>query len=69
MATSEAQQRATKKYQAKLERIYIWLAPEQKELITSHVEKTGESVNAFVQRAIAEAMERDNNKNTQIEQL
>lgn len=62
MAISEAQQRATKKYQAKLQRIYLWLSPEQKELITTHAEKTGESVNAFVQRAIAETMVRDNKK-------
>lgn len=59
MAISEAQQRATKKYQAKLQRIYLWLAPEQKELIIAHAEKTGESVSAFVQRAIAETMDRD----------
>ena len=62
MAISEAQQRATKKYQAKLQRIYLWLSPKQKELITTHAEKTGESVNAFVQRAIAETMDRDNKK-------
>lgn len=62
MAISEAQQRATKKYQAKLQRIYLWLSPEQKEFITTHAEKTGESVNAFVQRAIAETMVRDNKK-------
>lgn len=60
MALSEAQQRATKKYQAKLERIYLWLAPELKEQIAAHAEQKGESVNAFVQRAITEAMERDN---------
>lgn len=62
MAVSESQQRATKKYQAKLQRIYVWISPEQKELITAHAEKTGESINAFVQRAIAETMEHDNNK-------
>ena len=60
MAQTEAQLRASRKYQAKLQRVYIWIAPEQKEAITAHVEKTGESINAFVQRAVAEAMERDN---------
>ena len=59
MALSEAQQRATKKYQAKLERIYLWLTPELKQQITVHAEQNGESVNAFVQRAVMEAMERD----------
>lgn len=62
MSRTEAQLRASKKYQAKLQRIYLWLAPEQKEAITAHAEKTGESVNAFVQRAITETMERDNKK-------
>lgn len=62
MAVSESQQRATKKYQAKLQRIYIWLSPEQKELIAAHAEKTGESINAFAQRAISETIERDNHK-------
>lgn len=32
----------------------------QKEVIQSHAEKQGESVNAFIGRAITEAMERDN---------
>lgn len=62
MSVSVSQQRATKKYQSKLQRIYVWLSPEQKELITAHTEKTGESINAFVQRAVAETMTRDNNK-------
>lgn len=62
MAQTEAQLRAARKYQSKLQRIYIWIAPEQKEAITAHAEKTGESINVFVQRAVAEAMERDNAK-------
>jgi hypothetical protein len=41
---------------------YVWLSPEQKELIAAHAERTGESINAFVQRAIAETIERDNHK-------
>ena len=62
MATSESQQRAIKKYQEKLQRLYIWLSPEQKDMISAHAEKTGESINAFVQRAILETMENDNKK-------
>lgn len=62
MSRTEAQLRASKKYQAKLQRIYLWLSPEQKENITRYAEKNGESVNAFVQRAIIETMERDNKK-------
>ena len=59
MAQTEAQLRASRKYHEKLQRIYLWVSPEQKNLITAHAEETGESVNAFVQRAIAEAIERD----------
>lgn len=62
MSRTEAQLRASRRYQSKLQRIYLWLAPEQKESITRHAEKSGESVNAFVQRAITETMERDNKK-------
>ena len=62
MARTEAQLRASKKYQAKLQRIYLWLSPEQKDAVTAYAAKNGESVNAFVQRAIAETMERDNKK-------
>lgn len=59
MAASESQQRAIRKYHEKLQRLYIWLSPEQKDLIASHTEKTGESINAFVHRAIAETIEND----------
>lgn len=62
MAASESQQRAIKKYHEKLQRLYIWLSPEQKNRIATHAEKTGESINAFVQRAIIETMENDSKK-------
>ena len=60
MAQTEAQQKAIKKYQAKLQRIYIWLLPEQKDRIIAHTQKKGESINAFVQRAIVETLDREN---------
>lgn len=60
MAQTEAQQKAIKKYQAKLQRIYVWLSPEQKERIVAHTQKKGESINAFVQRAIMETIDREN---------
>lgn len=62
MALTEAQLRATKKYHAKFDRIYIRVTPEYKQEVEAHAEKVGESVNTFVQRAIAEAMERDNKR-------
>ena len=62
MAVSESQLRASKKYHAKFERLYIRITPESKIEIDQHAEKMNESVNAFVQRAIAETIERDNAK-------
>jgi len=62
MALTDAQIRATKKYHSKFERVFIRVSPERKQEIEAHAEKMGESVNLFVQRAIAEAMERDGKK-------
>lgn len=59
MAISEARARATKKYQAKFERIYIRVSSEEKEAIEAFAEEIGESVNTFVRRALKEAMERE----------
>lgn len=59
MAASESQLKATKKYHAKFERVFIRVSPEWKAEIELHAAKMNESVNVFVQRAIAEAMERD----------
>mgnify|MGYP003290960507 CR=1 FL=1 len=60
MATSESQLKASKKYHAKFERVVIRVAPEKKEAIERHAARMNESVNVFVQRAIEEAIERDN---------
>lgn len=59
MALSEARLRATKKYQDKFERVQIRVTREEKEAIEAHAEEIGESVNTFVRRAVAEAMERE----------
>lgn len=61
MAVSESQLRASKKYHAKFERIYIRVSVEEKESIEAYAEEIGESVNTFVRRAVAEAMEREKN--------
>ena len=42
-----------------LDRMSIALPKGNKDKIKAHAEKTGESVNAFIGRAIAETMERD----------
>ena len=59
MAVSEAQLRASKKYHAKFDRLYVRLSPDCKQTIEAHAEKMGESVNAFVLRAIEEAIAQD----------
>lgn len=43
----------------KYDRIGLLVPKGQKEIIRAHAESRGESVNAFIQRAIAEAMKRD----------
>lgn len=62
MATSKAQQRAVAKYKKEnYDRAEILLPKGRKEEIKAHAEKTdGGSVNAFINRAITETMERDN---------
>lgn len=44
------------------DRINLTVPKGQKEIIQAHAKANGESVNAFIGRAIAEAMERDKNK-------
>ena len=60
MPASKAQQRAVNKYMANnYDRINLTVPKGQKDIIKTHAEAHGESVNAFIGRAIAEAMERD----------
>lgn len=60
MALTEAKQRANKKYRQKFEYLQARVPAEEKDAICSHAEEMGESLNAFMRRAIAETMERDN---------
>lgn len=62
MAISKAQQRATANYVKKTyDRIEVKVAKGKKELIQAHADKLdGGSLNAFINRAINETMERDN---------
>lgn len=60
MPTTKAQQKAVHKYvKAKYDRLEITMPKGKKDEIKAHAERQGESVNAFVNRAIDEAMERD----------
>ena len=57
---TEAQAKAAKKYlKESVEDIRIRVPKGQKSIIKNHAEAQGESMNAFVVRAIDETMERD----------
>lgn len=57
---SSARIRANNKYNEKAyDRINIAVPKGEKDIIKSHAEAHGESVNGFINRAISETMERD----------
>ena len=57
---SDAQRRAVAKYNLEnYERIELRVPKGKKETIKAHAESNGESVNAFINRAIEETLERD----------
>ena len=57
---SKAQQRATANYVKKAyDRIEVKVTKGKREIIQAHSETQGESMNAFINRAITETMERD----------
>ena len=63
MALSEARRRANKKYiNERLDEIKFRVPKGERDLLKQHAEKMGESVNAFIYRAVKETMERDNKK-------
>ena len=62
MKQTEAQLLASKKYHQKLEEISVRLYKGEKASIKEHATKQGESLNAFVKRAIYSTMEQDNRK-------
>lgn len=59
MATSEAQLRANRKYLKKQDNIQLRVPSGEKTIIAEHAATTGESLNGFIRRAIAETMVRD----------
>lgn len=57
---SKAQQRAVNKYvKANYDRINVTLPKGRRDELKDHAAARGESVNAFINRAITETMERD----------
>ena len=60
MARSDAMDRAIKKYeQEKVDRITFRVPKGMKEQIQQHAEKNGESLAAFLNRAVLETIEHD----------
>ena len=61
MATSDALKKAIKKYeQEKVDRIMLRVPKGKKEIIQEHATQNGESLNAFLNRAIDTIMAQDN---------
>ena len=57
---SAAQQKAVNKYvKENYDRINVNMPKGRKEAVKAHAESQGESLNAFINRAITETMERD----------
>lgn len=56
---TEAQARASKRYLAKFAEVNVRMLPEERDTIKSHAEARGESVSAFIRRAIRETIARD----------
>ena len=63
MASAEAAKRAVKKYdQEKIDRIAMRVPKGKREVIQAHAQEQGESINAFLNRAVDETIERDQEK-------
>lgn len=62
MGRTAAEDRAIKKYEReKIDKVLVRLPKGKKQCIQKHIEKTGESVNGFINRAIDETIINDNN--------
>lgn len=63
MARTEAENRAIQKYEReKVDRVVFRVAKGKKEQIQEHAAARGESLSAFLNRAVDETMERDGQK-------
>lgn len=62
MTTTKAGQKAVNKYvKANYDRINVTFPKGKKGILKAHADARGESVNGFINRAIDETIERDNN--------
>ena len=60
---TENQKKSQRDYMSKQDLFQIRMEKGKKEIINAHAEAQGESANAFINRAIDEAMERDRREN------
>ena len=60
MAYNETSKAATNKYRAKFSMLQIRVQQEERDRIAEHAAGRGESMTAFIRRAVRETMERDN---------
>lgn len=57
---TEAQSEAHKRYMKNFVEVKVRMTPEKRSLIQEHASSRGESASAFINRAIDETMQRDN---------
>ena len=62
MASTSAQQKANQKYREKFVYLQARTTNEFRSTIYEHITNTGESLNAFILRAISETITRDQDK-------
>ena len=60
---TESQKKSQRDYMSRQDLFQIRMEKGKKEIIDAHAKRHGESVNAFINRAIDEAMERDRRGN------
>ena len=63
MAYNEVSKKATNTYRSKFDIIQIRVPQGSREQISKHASSCGESINAFINRAITETITRDTQKN------
>ena len=64
---SDALKKAQQKYMEKFAVARVRMERERYERVQAHSQALGESVNAFINRAISETMERDNAQRTSVQ--
>ena len=62
---TEARKRANKKYNDKFVEVKVRMLPERRAIVQEHAASMDESTTAFINRAIDEAMARDQKKNSE----